>query len=84
MLETVTMWTTGENIFDHFEEIFLMIGKENKSFVHERLKCMALNHGQKKLQEPEPIIVGFSSDNSMSKREQTTIGIHRSSSEKNS
>jgi len=69
MLETVIMWTTGENVFDSFEEIFLMIGKENKSFVNERLKCMTLNHDQKKLQEEELIVIIFSSDNSMSKKE---------------
>src|SRR5436190_9327288 len=45
MLETVTMRTSGENVFDSFEETFLTIGEENKSFVDERLKCMALNHG---------------------------------------
>jgi hypothetical protein len=84
MLEAISMWTTGENFFDSFEKTLLTIGEKYKSFVDEGLKCMALDHSQKQLQEPEPIVVVFSIDNSMGKREQTTVGIYRSGSEKNS
>jgi hypothetical protein len=45
---------------------------------------MALNHGQKKLQEPKIIGVVFGIDNSMGKREQTTVGINRSGRQENS
>src|SRR5579859_4397725 len=75
------MRTTGKNVFDSFEETFLTIGEEYESFVDEGLKCMALNHGQKKLQEPEPVLVVFHINNSMGKREQTTVGIDRSGSQ---
>ena len=78
------MRTTGRNVFDSFEETFLTIGEEYKSFVDEGLKCMTLNHGQKKTQEPEPIVVVFRIDNCMSKRAQTTLGINHRDSQENS
>jgi hypothetical protein len=84
VLEAVTVRTTGENVFDSFEETFLTIGEEYKSFIEEGLECMTLNYIQKKPQEPEPIVVVFSINNSVGNREQTTIGIHCSGSEKNS
>ena len=77
------MWATGENTIDTLEETFLTIGKENKSFIDERLESMALDDIQKQLQEPEPIVIVFGIDNSVSEREQTTIGIDCSCSEKN-
>ena len=79
MFETVAMWTTGENEVDSLEETFLTIGEEHKSFVDKRLECMALNDSQKQLQKPKPIFVIFGIDNSMSKREQTTLSIDCSS-----
>ena len=83
MLETIAMWTIRENAFDSFEEAFLTIGEEHESFIDEGLECMALDHSQKQLQEPEPIVVVFNIDNSMGKREQTTVSIDCSGSEKN-
>jgi len=61
----------------------LTIGEEYKSFVDEGLKCMALNHGQKKMQEPEPIVVVFYIDDCIGKREQTTVGINRNGCQEN-
>jgi len=60
-----------------------MIEEENDNYVDERLEGMALDYNQKQLQKPEPIVIVFGVDNSMSKREKTIIGIDCSCSEKN-
>ena len=70
--------TTGKNVCDGYKETFLTIGEEYKGFVDQGLKCMALNHSQKKLQEPDPIVV------ILGKGEQRTVSMNRSGSEENS
>ena len=68
MLEAMTVWTARKNEIHPVDEPFLAVGEENDFLVDERLEGMALDHGGKEQQKPEPVVFVFGVNNGMGKR----------------